>query len=44
MFAYSDTLIRLFPVRFWQDCFIYVGGFALVVGLALIFGLKPKVK
>src|SRR5688572_324928 len=26
LFAYSDTLIRLFPVRFWQDCFIYIGG------------------
>ncbi len=42
LFAYSDTLIRLFPVRFWEDCFIYIGGFALVVGLALAFGLKPK--
>ena len=43
-FAYSDTLIRLFPVRFWQDCFLYIGGFALLVALALIFGLKPKAK
>jgi integral membrane protein (TIGR01906 family) len=41
-FAYSDTLIRLFPMRFWQDCFIYIGAFALLVGLALAFGLKPK--
>jgi integral membrane protein (TIGR01906 family) len=40
LFAYSDTLIRLFPVRFWEDCFIYIGGFALVVGLVLAFGLK----
>ncbi len=43
-FAFSDTLIRLFPMRFWQDCFIYIGAFALVVGLILAFGLKPKTK
>jgi integral membrane protein (TIGR01906 family) len=43
-FAYSDTLIRLFPMRFWQDCFIYIGVFSLLVGLALAFGLKPKPK
>jgi len=43
-FAYSDTLIRLFPMRFWEDCFIYIGAFALLVGLALAFGLKPKPK
>jgi integral membrane protein (TIGR01906 family) len=43
-FAYSDTLIRLFPMRFWQDCFIYIGAFSLLVGLALAFGLKPKPK
>ncbi|MGC1378767.1 MAG: TIGR01906 family membrane protein [Anaerolineales bacterium] len=41
-FAYSDTLIRLFPMRFWEDCFIYIGAFALLVGLTLAFGLKPK--
>jgi integral membrane protein (TIGR01906 family) len=23
-FYYSDTFIRLFPIRFWQDCFIYI--------------------
>ena len=43
-FAYSDTLIRLFPMRFWQDCFIYIGAFSLLVGLALAFWLKPKPK
>lgn len=46
MFYYSDTLIRLFPERFWQDIFIYVGSIALVSGLVLGFGLwrkrKPK--
>ncbi len=42
MFNYSDTLIRLFPERFWRDIFIYVGAIALVAGLALGFGLRPK--
>jgi integral membrane protein (TIGR01906 family) len=37
MFAFSDTLIRLFPLRFWQDAFIIAGGMAFVGGL--IFGL-----
>ena len=41
-FAYSDTLIRLFPLRFWADCFIYIGVFSLITGLVLAFGLKPK--
>jgi integral membrane protein (TIGR01906 family) len=34
-FLYSDTLIRLFPERFWQDTFLMVGG--LSVGLGLLF-------
>ena len=39
LFAYSDTLIRLFPIRFWQDTFlaaaliILAGGFALALGV-----------
>jgi integral membrane protein (TIGR01906 family) len=41
-FYFSDTLIRLFPMRFWADCFIYIGAFSLIVALILIFGLKPK--
>lgn len=35
LFLYSDTLIRLFPVRFWQDCFLYIGLIAVGGGLAL---------
>jgi len=35
LFYYSDTLIRLFPIRFWQDTFMVVGGIALGSGLAL---------
>jgi integral membrane protein (TIGR01906 family) len=25
LFYYSDTLIRLFPLRFWSDAFIFTG-------------------
>jgi len=31
-FLYSDTLIRLFPERFWRDTFIAVGVVAAVPG------------
>jgi len=42
IFLYSDTLIRLFPMQFWQDVFIWVGVIVLGGALALAFGLKPK--
>ncbi len=42
LFYYSDTLIRLFPERFWRDIFIYVGVFSFVVGLALALKAKPR--
>lgn len=35
-FPFSDTLIRLFPEKFWQDVFITVGAIALAGALALI--------
>jgi integral membrane protein (TIGR01906 family) len=44
LFLYSDTLIRLFPIRFWQDAFLLVGIVTLGGGLLLIFGLKPRQK
>jgi len=34
-FNWNDTLIRLFPQRFWRDLFLIVGGFSLVGGLVL---------
>jgi integral membrane protein (TIGR01906 family) len=37
LFLYSDTLIRLFPLRFWQDGFIVMGVFTLVGAGVLIF-------
>jgi len=42
LFEYSDTLIRLFPIRFWQDAFLWVAAIALGGGAALGLGLKPK--
>jgi integral membrane protein (TIGR01906 family) len=44
MFYTSDTLIRLFPMRFWQDAFIAVGVFSLVFAGLLILLIKPKPK
>lgn len=41
MFLYSDTLIRLFPIRFWQDAFLLAAVIALGGGIALALGLKP---
>lgn len=41
LFYYSDTLIRLFPIRFWQDAFLWAAILALGGGIWLAFGLKP---
>lgn len=42
LFAYSDTLIRLYPIRFWQDAFLAVAVIVLGGGLGLALGLKPE--
>jgi integral membrane protein (TIGR01906 family) len=42
LFLYSDTLIRLFPMRFWQDTFLWAAALALAGGVGLGLGLKPK--
>jgi len=44
LFQYSDTLIRLFPIRLWQDIFAYILGLALVLGGWLAWFWKPKLK
>ena len=41
-FLYSDTLIRLFPERFWRDIFIYVGGLSVGAALILIYLLRNR--
>jgi integral membrane protein (TIGR01906 family) len=40
LFLYSDTLIRLFPLRFWQDAFLLAAVIALGGGVALGTGLR----
>ncbi len=40
IFAYSDTLIRLFPLRFWQDAFLVASLIVLVAGLGLGIGIS----
>ena len=42
LFLYSDTLIRLFPIRFWQDAFLLAAIIALGGGIGLALGLKTK--
>ncbi len=39
-FLYSDTLIRLFPERFWQDTFLFGGGLSALLGLLFYFGFR----
>jgi integral membrane protein (TIGR01906 family) len=36
-FLYSDTLIRLFPERFWQDTFLIGAGLSALLGLLFYF-------
>ena len=44
MFEWSDTLIRMFPERFWRDIFILVGALSLGGGLALAYLTRPSKK
>ena len=43
MFLYSDTLIRLFPMQFWQDVFLFAAVIAMGAGAGLALGLKQRV-
>jgi integral membrane protein (TIGR01906 family) len=42
MFYCSDTLIRLFPERFWRDIFIYIGVLTAGLGLLVVFLARPR--
>jgi integral membrane protein (TIGR01906 family) len=45
LFYFSDTLIRLFPMRLWQDAFIFMGIITVAVALFFaIYGNKKKFK
>ncbi len=39
-FLYSDTLIRLFPERFWRDTFLMVGGLSAGLGILFKFSMR----
>jgi integral membrane protein (TIGR01906 family) len=41
-FEFSDTLIRLFPQRFWRDIFLIVGGITVAVGLGLALVFRKR--
>ena len=41
-FNFSDTLIRLFPERFWRDIFLIVGGLSFAGGLLLAILFRSK--
>jgi integral membrane protein (TIGR01906 family) len=43
-FQYSDTLIRLFPLPFWEDAVLFAGVLDVACGLALGLGLRQKSK
>lgn len=41
LFLYSDTLIRLFPVRFWQQVFVFLAlTTAILAGALLLIGRR----
>jgi integral membrane protein (TIGR01906 family) len=42
LFADSDTLIRLFPIRFWQDTFLAAALIVLAGGLGVALGLGAR--
>ncbi|QRN83627.1 TIGR01906 family membrane protein [Chloroflexota bacterium] len=42
MFYTSDTLIRLFPMRFWQDAFIAVGVLSVIISILILLLTRQK--
>jgi integral membrane protein (TIGR01906 family) len=42
LFLDSDTLIRLYPVKFWQDAVLCIGIIAAIGAIALIVGLRDR--
>jgi len=44
LFFYSDSLIRLFPVKFWQDIFLVFGILTLAGGSLLGWALPARMK
>lgn len=45
LFYLNDSLIRLFPERFWMDVFFFIGGFSILfASLAIYLGRKYSAK
>jgi len=45
LFSYSDTLIRLFPIKFWFDSVILISIFTLIGGIiATLSGYKLRIQ
>ncbi len=44
LFLMSDNLIRLFPIRFWRDIFIFIGGLSILMGCLFVFFSKKHFK
>jgi integral membrane protein (TIGR01906 family) len=44
LFLMSDNLIRLFPIRFWRDIFIFIGGLSIISGDLFVFFSKKHFK
>ena len=42
LFLFSDTLIRLFPIRFWSDVVFVIGGFSILGALILWRRFRKK--
>ena len=40
IFSFSDTLIRLYPIRFWEDAVLYIGIITAVGAAILAFVIK----
>ncbi|HET7009198.1 MAG TPA: DUF1461 domain-containing protein, partial [Anaerolineales bacterium] len=43
LFLYTDTLIRLFPVQFWQQFFFVLAGLSLIEAAVLFWLTKGAV-
>jgi integral membrane protein (TIGR01906 family) len=45
LFLYTDSLIRLFPIQFWQDAFIAMGSFTLLFAVLIgYFGRRWAIR
>jgi integral membrane protein (TIGR01906 family) len=44
LFSFSDTLIRLYPIRFWEDVVLYIGIIAALGAALLAFLIRPPAR